>query len=84
MHVKDRIEYQGRHQVKVLISNLTSKCEYYVCDFDRKKLTLSNVVFQPRSVSIDDKEKQESSDESSQDSFLNENSNSSFLMPNIE
>jgi hypothetical protein len=44
-NVKDRLEYQGRHQVKVILTNLISKCDYYLNEFDRKKLTLSNIIF---------------------------------------
>ncbi len=44
-NVKDRLEFQGRNQVKVILTNLISKCDYYLNEFDRKKLTLSNIVF---------------------------------------
>ena len=44
-NVKDRLEFQGRNQVKVILTNLISKCDYYLNEFDRKKLTLSNTVF---------------------------------------
>ena len=44
-NVKDRLECQGRHQVKVILTNLLSKCEYYLNEYDRKKLTLANTVF---------------------------------------
>ena len=35
-NVKDRLEFQGRNQVKVILTNLISKCDYYLKEFDRK------------------------------------------------
>ncbi len=34
--VKDHVEYQGRMQVKIINSNLLTKCDYYLREFTSK------------------------------------------------
>lgn len=41
-HVRDKVELQGRHQVKVKITNLIGICDYHLNLSDRWKLKLIN------------------------------------------
>jgi hypothetical protein len=93
IQVRDRLECQGRQQVKVLISNLISKCEYYFCEFDRRKLTLSNVVFQQRNLNVENNKDNSNIEDPTgtpndgdNDNILanvHDNSNQSFNLPTL-
>lgn len=52
--VKDQLDFQGRVQVKVYISNFLNKCEYYVSKLDQlpMKNLLHNYSLDSMNVSI--------------------------------